>query len=212
MAKINIPGTEEFLVKYPLMVIKPSDSLSSITLGGTFNFDAKWSNQEINDSYELQINIPLKFPKELPNVIETGKRIPRDGKHHVNPNGDLCYGTPLRMLKILSEEPTLCGFAEKCLIPYLYSMSIKLKYGGDLPFGEVGHGKPGALNDYADLFGLKTSEQAQNALKLLSMKKRGANKKQCPCGCGNRLGKCVFHNKINEYRNLADRKWFESQL
>jgi hypothetical protein len=74
----------------------------------------------------------------------------------------------------LSRKPTLPGFAELCLVPYLFAMSHKLRVGGPFPFDELQHGTKGILIDYADLFGLKTPEQARYALQLLGMKKRRA--------------------------------------
>lgn len=211
MPKQVVPGIREFLQDYPGMAIRPTPSGSFVALSGTFDFSAKSnSGNEITDSYRLHILVPSAFPRSLPAVTETGNRIPRNGEHHVNPDGTLCLGAPLRLLWQLSLKPTLSGFAEKCLVPYLYAISCKLKFGGDLPFNELQHGTPGELRDYADLFGLNEPEQARAALRLLMMKKRHANKYPCPCGCGRRLGKCPFNDKLRRFRDLADRSWFRS--
>lgn len=211
MPRQVVLGLREFLQDYPRMAIRPAPAGSSVTLSGIFDFSAKSNNgDEITDSYSLRILVPSAFPRSLPEVTETGNRIPRNGEHHVNPDGTLCLGAPLRLLWQLSLKPTLSGFAEKCLVPYLYAISCKLKFGGDLPFKELQHGTPGELRDYADLFGLNEPEQARAALRLLMMKKRNANKYPCPCGCGRRLGKCSFNDKLRKFRDLADRNWFKS--
>jgi hypothetical protein len=36
----------------------------------------------------------------------------------------------------LSQSPTYLGFASECIVPYLFSISYKFKY-GELPFGEL---------------------------------------------------------------------------
>jgi hypothetical protein len=82
---------------------------------------------------------------------------------------------------------------------------------GEFPFGELAHGVRGIIEDYLDIFGLKTYNQVVNALVLLSMKKQRANKEPCPCGCGKRLGACPFHNKLNDYREMAETSWFKNQ-
>ena len=211
MSKQVIPGIHEFLHDYPRMVLKPVSAGSSVTISGVFEFSAKAANgNDITDEYSLRIQIPKAFPRDIPEVIETGHKIPRNGDYHVNPDGTLCLGSQLRLLWQLSLVPTLVGFAEKCLVPYLYAISYKLQFGADLPFNELQHGTPGELSDYADLFGLKEAEQARAALRLLTMKKRDANKYPCPCGCGRRLGKCSFNDKIRKFRNLADGNWFKS--
>lgn len=211
MLRRVVPGLREFLHDYPRMAIKPVSASSSVTLSGVFDFAAKSNGgDEITDSYSLRILVPAAFPHDVPEVTETGHRIPRNGDYHVNPDGTLCLGSPLRLLWQLSLEPTLVGFAEKCLVPYLYAISYKLKFGGGLPFNELQHGTPGELRDYADLFGLNEPEQARAALHLLAMKKRHANKCPCPCGCGRRLGKCSFNDKLRMFRDLTDRNWFKS--
>jgi len=207
----GILETREFLLLYPKMVISPSSG-SDLILKGIFEFSTKCENfDRIVDSYKLEIRVPPNYPKELPVVKEIGNKIPRKGKYHVNENGSLCLGSPLRLLWMISKNTNLCGFAEYCLEPYLYSISCKLKY-GDFPFSELDHGSKGELEDYVDLFGLKNPEQAKDALHLLGMKKRLANKKPCPCGCNIRLGKCKFNYKLREFRNLAERSWFRSQI
>ena len=201
----------EFLLAYPGMVIKPSSG-SELIIHGIFKFSTKYDNfNRIIDSYRLIINVPSKYPRELPIIREIGSKIPRKAEYHVNPDGSLCLGSRLRLLWMISKKPSLSAFARLCLEPYLYAISYKLKY-GILPFSELEHGLPGELKDIADLLGLKSTEQAKYALHLLGMKKRLANKKPCPCGCGVRLGKCRFNEKIREFRGLGARSWFRSLI
>jgi len=207
----NIPGLDLFLRSYPRMSVAPIRD-DSMVLSGIFNLKASSAGKpHITDSYELEIQIPSFFPKEPPSVIETAMKIPRDDKHHVNPDNTLCLGSPLRLRWKLSQYPSLVGFTDECLVPYLYGVSHKIKY-GVFPFGELDHGEPGVIDDYLDLFKLGTKEQVRQAILLLGMKRRRANKQTCPCGCGARLGTCVFHHKINEFRRLADRPWFRRHL
>jgi hypothetical protein len=66
----------------------------------------------------------------------------------------------------------------------------------------------GVIDDYAKLFGLQEREQVIRALDLLGMKRRIANKKPCPCGCGRRLGRCSFNVSLGKFRDWASRTWF----
>jgi len=102
----------------------------------------------------LEITVPAEFPKLLPTARETGGKIPRDGKHHVNDDKSLCLGSPLRLRLKVSGKPTLSGFAESCLVPYLYAVSYKLQNGVEFPFGELSHGEAGIIEDYMEMFGL----------------------------------------------------------
>lgn len=199
----------DFLRSYPGMAIKPTCG-SELVLEGNFDFSTKFRQLErIVDSYQLMITIPINYPKEIPIVRETGNKIPPKPDYHVNSDGSLCLGSELRLLWILSKESSLSSFSRQCLEPYLYSISYKLKY-GVLPYGELDHGKAGQLKDIANLLGLKSVKEAEYATHLLSMKKRHANKQLCPCGCGLKLGKCKFNEKIKHLRSLRPRSWFRS--
>lgn len=212
MDQQELHGIREFLKDYPGMSRGPSRG-SETVLKGVFSFSAKpREGKEITDSYELEIVIPSLFPRAIPKVTEKRRKIPRDGKHHVNPDGTLCLGSPLRLLRKIAEKPTLVGFSEKCLVPYLYAISNKLQNGGEFAFSELAHGNQGIIDDYLDMFKLKTRAQVIQTLKLLGMKRRIANKAPCPCGCGLRLGKCPLHLKLKQYRNMAPRSWFREHV
>ncbi len=203
-----VPGLREFLESYPEMSVRPIIG-SETVVEGEFQFTAVSENYpQISDSYRLRISVPSQFPAEIPTVVELGNRIPRTADFHVNPDASICLGSPLRLLLKLSRDPTLVGFVSYCLIPYLYAISHKLKFGGRLPFSELKHGREGELEDYMELLGLERPEQADRTLRLLGMKKRNANKLPCPCGCDQRLGKCSFNKRLAKIRQLAGRSWF----
>ena len=199
---------EQFLLDYPGMSLAPSRSRDLI-LKGKFAFQAKSKNgPEIIDSFEILISVPTRFPRELPKVTEVANRIPRDGNHHVNPDGTLCIGSPLRLLSLISGKPDIICFAEKCIVSFLYAISNKLESGEDFIFKELDHGTLGIIDDYLDLFKLNTPHQIIETLNLLGLKKRVANKKSCPCQCGSRFGKCASGARINKFRTLAARSCF----
>lgn len=142
-------------------------------------------------------------------VFEIGLKIPKTEFFHINPNKSFCLGSPFRLKMLLSNDSSLNNFVEKCLIPYLYAISLKLKYNINLVFGELAHGNAGLYDDYKDILGLETDKQVQKAFDLLSMKKRVSNKKKCPCGCEQRLGKCFFRFKIHNIRKQIPTSWFK---
>lgn len=205
----SINGLDQFLDDYPYMSTAPCFE-AGVRLRGEFRFRANESGGDvIEDFYMLDIVVPEKYPRALPKVVETGGKIPRDGHFHVNPDGSLCLGSPLRLLKIIHKSPSLSGFAVKCLEPYLYAVSYKLRNGGGFLFGELPHGNQGILEDYSCMFGLKEVFQIEKAVQLLCVKKRIANKKLCPCGCGKRLGVCPFRHTLDEFRKMAPVSWFK---
>lgn len=182
---------------------------SSLILGGEFWFKVITPKSEtVEDRYNIKISIPDKFPRELPSVWETGKKIPKDGSYHINTDGSLCLGSPLRLLSIIYASPTIIGFAISCLEPYLCAVTMKIMHNRDFEFGELPHGNKGILEDYAHLFKLRDPDQVLASIQLLGMKKRIANKRPCPCGCNRRLGKCSLHLRLNVFRKMAPRSWF----
>ena len=104
------------------------------------------------------------------------------------------------------------GFLEYCLVPFLYAISLKRQYDIDFIFGELAHGDDGLVDEYSKVFNVDSEKKVKKVLKMLSLRKRVANKKSCPCECGNRLGKCTLRFRVNEYRKLAHRSWYSSLL
>lgn len=211
MGTKKLKGLEEFLDNYPGMSAIPFID-GGMCLRGKLKFRATIpGGDEIQDLYKLEIVIPVNFPNDLPSVKETDGKITRDiANGHLFRDGSLCLGSPLRLLKLISGKPNVNSFIDKCLLPYLYAISHKIKNGGDLLFGELAHGDPGIADDYITLLGLGDSHQVAQALQLLGSKKRIANKKPCPCGCGRRLGNCKFHRLLNEFRKMAPVSWFKT--
>ena len=198
---------DELLRAYPDLRLRPAVG-ETIRLAGWMAFSADADGLErIDDAYEVEIIVPPGFPRDLPLVKETAGRIPNS--FHTNDDGSLCLGSPVRQHLELSRSPTLPGFVQLCVIPYLYGFSFREKH-GKLPFGELDHGKKGIRNDFAELFGVTNHDAAVRMVQLASMKKRDANKRPCPCASGRRLGKC--HNRrVNELRKQLGRTWFREQ-
>lgn len=206
---MNLSFFNQFLDENPFMSITPSDL--GFMIKGKFRFSAETQNiGEITNSFYLEILIPNNFPKSLPKIKETQNKIPRSGDYHVNPDGTFCLGSPIRLMQKIKKDSTMSGFVKNCLIPYLYAVSYKLKNGGNFIFGELKHGKSGLFDDGLDLFGLDSPNKVEKAISLLGLKKRYANKKICPCGCGKRLGICSFRFKLDNYRKLAPVSWFKA--
>lgn len=206
-------GCSEFLDGYPAMSLEPTGK-GGIRLSGLFRFSASRPAEatRVEDEFQIAIEVPRVFPRDIPVVFETGGRIPRTPEFHVNADGSLCLGSPVRLLTIAATQPTLLGFVDQALIPFLFAVSQSLSRKRSFPFGELSHGTPGALADYRDLFGLKTAEQAKLAIRALTLRKRIANKRPCPCGCGARLGRCGLRSKLNHLRTAASRAWFAKEL
>ena len=153
---------------------------------GDLRFSASFNGESIEDSYEIELVIPADYPRKLPTVHEIGGRISKD--FHRNPDASLCLGAPLQIRMKFQKNPTLLGFIEEQVIPYLYSHSYFEKY-GKMPFGELSHGVKGIIEFYQELFILQSEVAVLGFLRILVDKNyRGHH--NCPCGSGIKLRFC----------------------
>ena len=203
----------QFRQEQPSLRTKPSN-YDGLVLEGLFFLNAQVNNHpKINESFHLRIQIPNTYPKKMIEVRELRSKIPKTGEYHVNPDNTFCLGSPLRLRMLVSGNNTLSHFIEKCLVPYLYAISLKLlNYRTDLLFGELAHGDEGQYDEYRELFGLESQKQIDDAFLALSKRKRVANKMKCPCGCNKRIGKCNFRFRLHEIRKLIPRKWVSENI
>lgn len=192
-------GVAEFLREQPGLSLRPTHG-DGLIFVGKFRFAAKGRGAVIEDEYEIELRVPADFPRDLPVVFETGKRIPLDFHHY--PSGELCLGAPLRLITLMPRGSTIVDFAQRCLLPYLFSYSYLIKF-MELPFGELEHGTPGLLNDLSRMMGVPPNV-ARGLLTIAERQRRKANRSACPCRSGRRLGAC-HHRIVNQLRELIGR-------
>jgi len=200
-------GLDPLLQTYPGLSVRPNAD-DSLLISGQLRFRAtSTGNEEIADSYNVELRVPRIFPRQLPAVREVGQRIARS--FHTNPDGTLCLGAPIRLRMMLGRSPTLRRFVEKCLVPFLYGWSYKEKYGA-FPFEELAHGNSGIIQDLKRLFNTDDKNVCLKLLLLASMPRRKANKRICPCGSGLKVGRC-HHLLLNSLRKRCGRLCFRDE-
>jgi hypothetical protein len=197
-------------VRQPGLRIVPA--ASDLVLAGWLAFTAQIRGKlPISDCYQVELRIPETFPRRIPAVFEKGDRIPLS-YHHLQ-DGSLCLGSETRLRLMLCEGLSLVDFIDRCLIPYLYRFSY-LAIHGEAPFEDLEHGVSGIKEDLRQLLRAKRESEVLPFIRLLGMKKRHANKERCPCGSGERVGRC-HHRHLNRLRERLGRYWFrivEQQL
>ncbi len=195
---------DQLLVKYDGLRLK-SGRHGYTRIAGRLAFVAQPGGLEvIEDEYDIEIVVLDQFPDVVPLVWETAGRIPRT--FHKLEGNALCLGSATRLRLTMIGSPSLIGFVERCVIPYLYGHSYFERH-RTLPFGELDHGDAGILQDFAALFGVSQEGAAREFVGVASLRRRVANKRPCPCGSGRRLGRC-HHCRVNNVRALLGRVWF----
>ncbi|MNO35873.1 hypothetical protein D3C76_259300 [compost metagenome] len=171
---------------FPNLILIPKEN--KFFIRGNIHFRAEHSSHEsIEDEFLIEIEIPNTYPSVPPVARDLGERIPRS--FHSFADGSFCLGAPLAVKMTFSNNPTLMGFVNSLLIPYLYSFSFQAKHKGKMPYGELSHGGNGLMDYYMRLFETKQPVSVLNFLVILAFRKyRGHS--PCPCGSGNKLRSC----------------------
>jgi len=201
-------GLRDLLQRYPDLSIRPQVQGGAL-LTGDLEFSAQYRDHEpITHLYTVEIRVKADFPRSIPTVKEMGGRI-QGGFHTFSSDGTLCLGSRIKLKTVLHRHPTLLGFAENCLVPFLYAYSFREKH-GRLPWGDLAHGTPGLINDYMSILNVDSEKACLELIVLLGIRKRVANKRPCPCRSGRRVGKC-HHRVLNSLRAVASRSWFRGE-
>lgn len=201
-------GLSEFLRKNEGMSVRPTAD-ASLRVQGTFDFEATMGDVSGSGTFELALTVVGPFPRALPTVVELGGRVPPD---HVNPDGSLCLGSPLRLSRVILESPMLCTFAQRCIVPYLFGIAVGLPTGNVWPFGELAHGDEGLVDDYAAMFQVGRAA-VPTCLGLLALPHKKAGRRPCPCRSGRPFSQCGCATAValNMTRRAACRTWFEAE-
>lgn len=180
-------GLAEFRAAFPEFGIQ-RDASDDVVLAGSFTrkFTAN-GLPDIVDTFDVSIHIPRVFPSVPIRVFDRGNRVPKD--YHRIKEEAFCLSSPMRVDLFLRRGPSLLGFFERFVDPYLYRFSYIEKFKAN-PWPELEHGTPGILQDYSRLLGADSSEECVGLLHRLGERKRVANKRPCPCASGLRLGRC----------------------
>ncbi len=209
-AVLKINGLDRFFKENPLMGYEPVTRDGETRLKGKVQLHHSYENYPVvQQLIELQIIIPPGYPNDPPVFEEIGGFIPRADDYHINPNGSLCLGSPFRVDTFLRDNSDFLVFFNAFFIPYIYAVALKKDLGINFVFGELKHGTEGELEDFASVIGLINQSELVACADVLSLKKRIANKKPCPCNCGLRLGKCVAHHRLNKLRKSLPRNWYQ---
>lgn len=195
---------EEFIRVFKRMNIVDFTEKSTVLCGKIECRIPNGNHGALEIFYKLKIVVPHNYPNEIPRVYEIGQDIPRTSEYHMNSDGSLCLGSPLRILESIQQDESLISYAKSILLPYLYAASLK-KCGicKHMAYGELAHGEQGLLTDYKKCFGVKTDTQVLRVLELLKRENLDYEKEPCPCGCGRSIADCQFRSTIEHWKKIT---------
>ena len=157
-------------------------------VAGALSFEASYDGlATVADTFEIELLIPKRYPDRLPWVRETGAKIAGDYAH-VYADGGLCLAVPVEERRVFARHPSLLGFVNELVIPYLYGYCHWRRH-DEHPFGEQMHGGEGIAQYYIETLGLKNDIAALAMVAwLFEHGYRGHH--ACPCGSGKIVRKC----------------------
>ncbi|MGD9725510.1 MAG: hypothetical protein AB7Q01_08360 [Gammaproteobacteria bacterium] len=164
------------------------DSEVKVLLSGNLVFEASVDGlPSFTESFDIEIAIPSEYPAHLPSARETaGKLDP--AYEHLYTDGTFCLAVPLEERRIFNQAPTLLGFIDNLVIPYLYSYRYKQRF-GIYPFGDQPHGHAGIVKYYQDTLDIADDIALIAVISaLLEYGYRGHH--LCPCGSDRSLRSC----------------------
>lgn len=140
------------------------------------------------DRYNIQITFLNDYPNTLPQVRETGGRIPQTPDRHVNPkDGTACVCIPDEWF-IQRPDVTFLSFLGGPVHNYFLSQKC-FEISGEWPLGERRHGNDGLFDFYQECLGTKDLRVIRNYLAYLSLDTVKGHW-DCPCGSGKRIRNC----------------------
>lgn len=207
----NALKLDDFLAAHPrIRIVELSDE--RITLVGEYHLKAQLAGSQLIDrTYRLKLVFPRDYPEKLPMVIDEEGYFPRNQEYHIYDDGSFCLGSELKIKSVLSGDHSLSAFFDEVVDGFLYAVTHRIEH-GNFPYGDLAHGEKGLVDDYGEMFGVSGKQAVMRALQALGKRKREANKLPCPCDCGLRLGRCDYRFRLNEFRNIARRRWFRQHL
>lgn len=157
-------------------------------ISGELSFTASAEGLEtITDCFIIEIIVPPNYSADLPRARETGGRIGPEYPHR-NPDGTMCLAVPIEQRRLFLKEPSLKGYVENLVVPYLYGYTYWSRHRAH-PFDEAAHGAEGIVRHYVEWLKLPDETCVLAAVcQLLEFGYRGHH--ECPCGSGQRIRDC----------------------
>lgn len=151
------------------------------------------------DTYDVKILIPPTYPKDIPILLETGKKIIRHSDWHTSSEGVCCLATRAKIFYDLSDGISLKKWLDKFAHPFLANHQYRLrnhKYAHE----EFSHGTKGIIEGWEKITGIKNSHTILEHLRWIIGYKTQSKNLPCFCGSGKKYKRCFErHQNMHQY-------------
>ena len=189
---------DALIAKHPLLCC--SEIKNGYQVTGPFILCHEYNGIYLYDEYELKMEIPSNFPKDLPTVWETSNNIPSDFEHWYSDNNALCLGATCEILDFVDQHPTLVAYVDELIASYFYSATYYKKY-GTFPYGERSHNVEGIMEAYMDRYHVSDEDILFDLLKYVTGFSNYRGHIPCPCGSGKKFRSCHGKQVLKDIRS-----------
>jgi len=163
------------LRKYSLLKY---NSISKIIYG---EIEVLGESGQFIDIFNVDIILPVEFPRRFPKVIETEKKIPREITRHVMPKTNhLCLAVQFEEILLCCKGINLLWFIDNVLVPRL-AEEFRVN-NGEKYQKEYSHDFGGTWEFLMKKLELKTPDLVLKFIEALAKKKKPNGNSICLCG------------------------------
>lgn len=140
------------------------------------------------DGFAIEIDLRPVRGGKLPEVRETGGRIPRTEARHANPDGTACVCHPADYFQRHPGQFDLMAFIEGPVRDYFIGQAL-VERGDPWPCGEWDHGDAGTNQWFKGFLEDLSVTQMEAYFRILALRDLKGHV-VCPCGSGMRVRDC----------------------
>jgi hypothetical protein len=172
---------------YPTLFVSIADNL--VYIKGTIRI--KDDKNIVLDSFQIEIKVPYNFPQEIPEVRETGNRIPTIPDRHFEQDGKACLCFRDAIFLYWNEESTILDFMKKLVEPFfVWQIEYEVSDGKNINKAYA-HGMDGAFQFYKEILNTDDIKAVYKFVEYLT-KKKVKGHWNCYCGNGRKMRDCHF--------------------
>lgn len=139
-------------------------------------------------TFEIAIEIPLRYPYGVPILIELSNIIPRHDQRHITDEGICCVEISHVLEKEAKRGLSIIAFLKKYVVPFLTNQ-IFFDVKGFFANGDYRHGDDGILQFYKEDLELSISQSILLLEHILGARSLYRNE-ICICGSGKKFKNC----------------------
>lgn len=172
-------------MRYAFPELQSAEKFERIFFQGPFYL--MYEGSEI-ERFEIEVELPIDFPKGIPVVRELEGKIDRSEHYHTGKDGTHCLFVPGERWKYWPEGSTLVEFMEGVVRSFYIGFEHKKRI-GSWPFDQRGHSEKGVFEAYSEMLGFSDPEVILAFIRILA-EKDSKKHRLCPCGSGEKSRNC----------------------